>query len=45
VLGPSDRTIAFSFLFNGIAGKQWVARALADDLASAIVSDLYRAPQ
>lgn len=45
VLGPSDRAVAFSFLFNGIAGKQWVARALADDLATAIASELYRAPQ
>jgi D-alanyl-D-alanine carboxypeptidase/D-alanyl-D-alanine-endopeptidase (penicillin-binding protein 4) len=42
VLGPdSERAIAFSFLFNGIAGKQWVARALADDMAKAIVDDLY----
>jgi len=44
VLGPNDNAVAFSFLFNGIAGKQWVARALADDLALTIVSELYKAP-
>ena len=44
VLGPgSERAIAFSFLFNGIAGKQGAARALADDMARAIVDDLYGA--
>jgi serine-type D-Ala-D-Ala carboxypeptidase/endopeptidase (penicillin-binding protein 4) len=42
VLGPnSERAIAFSFLFNGIAGKQGAARALADDMAKAIVDELY----
>ncbi len=42
VLGktPSD-VIAFSFLMNGIAGKQWKARALADDMVRVIVDYLY----
>jgi D-alanyl-D-alanine carboxypeptidase/D-alanyl-D-alanine-endopeptidase (penicillin-binding protein 4) len=42
VLGktPND-AIAFSILVNGIAGKQWKARALADDLVRAIVTHLY----
>ncbi|MFT3922655.1 MAG: D-alanyl-D-alanine carboxypeptidase/D-alanyl-D-alanine-endopeptidase [Myxococcales bacterium] len=42
VLGKTpDQDLAFSFLMNGIAGKQWQARALADDLARALVSHLY----
>jgi D-alanyl-D-alanine carboxypeptidase/D-alanyl-D-alanine-endopeptidase (penicillin-binding protein 4) len=44
VLGPREHSIAFSFLFNGIAGKQGKARALADDLAKAIADELYAAP-
>jgi D-alanyl-D-alanine carboxypeptidase/D-alanyl-D-alanine-endopeptidase (penicillin-binding protein 4) len=44
VLGPHDRAIAFSFLFNGIAGKQGAARTLADDLAKAIGDALYASP-
>lgn len=32
VLGEPDRSIAFSFLANGIAGKQEEARKLADDI-------------
>jgi D-alanyl-D-alanine carboxypeptidase/D-alanyl-D-alanine-endopeptidase (penicillin-binding protein 4) len=44
VLGPnSERAVAFSFLFNGIAGKQGAARALADEMAKAIVDELYAA--
>jgi D-alanyl-D-alanine carboxypeptidase/D-alanyl-D-alanine-endopeptidase (penicillin-binding protein 4) len=44
VLGPTpDRALAFSFLFNGVSGKQWQARALADDLVRALVSYLYQA--
>ena len=42
VLGPTpDRAIAFSFLFNGVSGKQWQARALADDLVRALAQHLY----
>jgi D-alanyl-D-alanine carboxypeptidase/D-alanyl-D-alanine-endopeptidase (penicillin-binding protein 4) len=42
VLGPTpDHAIAFSFLFNGVRGKQWQARALADDLVRALVQHLY----
>jgi D-alanyl-D-alanine carboxypeptidase/D-alanyl-D-alanine-endopeptidase (penicillin-binding protein 4) len=42
VLGKRpDQDIAFSFLMNGVAGKQWQARALADDLAKAIALHLY----
>jgi D-alanyl-D-alanine carboxypeptidase len=44
VLGPNDHAIAFSFLFNGIAGKQSAARALADNLAKAIAEELYKQP-
>lgn len=42
VLGKEpERALAFSFLFNGIGGKQWQTRALADDLARALVEFLY----
>jgi D-alanyl-D-alanine carboxypeptidase/D-alanyl-D-alanine-endopeptidase (penicillin-binding protein 4) len=42
VLGPRpDQALAFSFLLNGVSGKQWQARALADDLARALVKYLY----
>ncbi len=42
VLGKSpDQDLAFSVLMNGIAGKQWLARALADDLVRAMVRHLY----
>ena len=40
----SDRSIAFSFLFNSIAGKQGAARALADNMAKAIAEELYKQP-
>lgn len=36
-----DEDVAFSILMNGIAGKQWLARALADDMVRAIVAHLY----
>lgn len=43
VLGPhGDRTYAFSFLANGIAGKIGQARHLADDIASALAEDLWK---
>ena len=46
VLGPRpDQTIAFSFLLNGVAGKQWKARALSDDLIRAIAAELYKAQE
>jgi serine-type D-Ala-D-Ala carboxypeptidase/endopeptidase (penicillin-binding protein 4) len=42
VLGPTgERDLAFSFLFNGIAGKQWMARDLADNMIRAIEAYLY----
>jgi D-alanyl-D-alanine carboxypeptidase/D-alanyl-D-alanine-endopeptidase (penicillin-binding protein 4) len=44
VLGPADHSVAFSFLFNGIAGKQGAARALADNMAKAIAEELYKQP-
>jgi D-alanyl-D-alanine carboxypeptidase/D-alanyl-D-alanine-endopeptidase (penicillin-binding protein 4) len=44
VLGPTpDRALAFSILLNGIGGKQWQARALADDLVRALAKHLYPA--
>lgn len=42
VLGPNERTLAFSVLTNGVAGKQWMARALADDIVRALVKYLYQ---
>jgi D-alanyl-D-alanine carboxypeptidase/D-alanyl-D-alanine-endopeptidase (penicillin-binding protein 4) len=44
VLGPHERAVAFSFLFNSIAGKQGAARTLADDLAKTIADALYATP-
>ncbi|MDB4985137.1 MAG: D-alanyl-D-alanine carboxypeptidase [Myxococcaceae bacterium] len=42
VLGPTgERALAFSFLFNGISGKQWMARDLADNMVRAMVAYLY----
>jgi serine-type D-Ala-D-Ala carboxypeptidase/endopeptidase (penicillin-binding protein 4) len=42
VLGPTpERALAFSFLVTGVAGKQWMARDLADNLVRALVSYLY----
>jgi D-alanyl-D-alanine carboxypeptidase/D-alanyl-D-alanine-endopeptidase (penicillin-binding protein 4) len=42
VLGKTpDQDLAFSFLMNGIAGKQWQARALADDLVRALAGHLH----
>ena len=42
VLGKTpDQDLAFSMLMNGIAGKQWLARALADDLVRALVRHLH----
>ncbi|MDB4974575.1 MAG: D-alanyl-D-alanine carboxypeptidase [Myxococcaceae bacterium] len=42
VLGPTgERALAFSFLFNGISGKQWLARDLADNMVRAMVAYLY----
>ena len=38
VLGEPDRSIAFSFLANGIAGKQQAARELADDIVRALAT-------
>jgi D-alanyl-D-alanine carboxypeptidase/D-alanyl-D-alanine-endopeptidase (penicillin-binding protein 4) len=36
VLGEPDRSVAFSFLANGIAGKQGEAKKLADNIVRAI---------
>jgi D-alanyl-D-alanine carboxypeptidase/D-alanyl-D-alanine-endopeptidase (penicillin-binding protein 4) len=42
VLGPKpEQAVVFSFLANGVSGKQWKARALADDMVRAIVEYLY----
>ena len=42
VLGPEpDRAVAFSFLANGIRGRQGEARRAADDLARAIATHLW----
>lgn len=36
VLGYPERSVAFSFLANGVAGKQQTARELADDIVRAL---------
>ena len=36
VLGEPERSVAFSFLANGIAGKQGDAKRLADDIVRAL---------
>jgi serine-type D-Ala-D-Ala carboxypeptidase/endopeptidase (penicillin-binding protein 4) len=42
VLGPrGEQALAFSFLVNGVSGKQWMARDLADNLVRALVGYLY----
>lgn len=42
VLGPTpDRALTFSFLVNGCAGKQWMARDLVDNMVRALVAYLY----
>jgi D-alanyl-D-alanine carboxypeptidase/D-alanyl-D-alanine-endopeptidase (penicillin-binding protein 4) len=42
VLGKTaEHDLVFSFLMNGIAGKQWLARALADDLVRALVASIW----
>jgi D-alanyl-D-alanine carboxypeptidase/D-alanyl-D-alanine-endopeptidase (penicillin-binding protein 4) len=38
VLGDADRSVAFSFLANGIAGRQGDARKLADDIVRALAN-------
>ncbi len=38
VLGEADRSVAFSFLANGIAGKQGKAKKLADDIVRALAN-------
>ncbi len=40
VTGP-EQTLTFSFLFNGVSGKQWLARDTADAMVRALVSYLY----
>ncbi|MBX3250818.1 MAG: D-alanyl-D-alanine carboxypeptidase/D-alanyl-D-alanine-endopeptidase [Myxococcales bacterium] len=47
VLGPPgeggrERVVTFSFLANGIRGRQGAARQLADEIVRAVASDLYR---
>ncbi len=42
VLGPNgERALAFSFLLNGVSGKQRLARDLADDMVRALVAFMY----
>lgn len=40
VLGDPERSIAFSFLANGVAGKQRAARELADDIVRVLADDV-----
>ena len=40
VLGDPERSIAFSFLANGVAGKQRAARELADDIVRVLAADV-----
>lgn len=40
VLGDPERSIAFSFLANGVAGKQREARELADNIVRALAADV-----
>jgi serine-type D-Ala-D-Ala carboxypeptidase/endopeptidase (penicillin-binding protein 4) len=42
VFGANNRTLAFSFLVNGCAGKQWLARNLVDDMVRAMAAHLWR---
>ena len=42
VLGEPGRSVAFSFLANGIAGKHGEAKRLADDIVRALAH--YAAP-
>jgi D-alanyl-D-alanine carboxypeptidase/D-alanyl-D-alanine-endopeptidase (penicillin-binding protein 4) len=42
VLGDPERSVAFSFLANGVAGKQMDAKKLADDIVRALAH--YAAP-
>jgi D-alanyl-D-alanine carboxypeptidase/D-alanyl-D-alanine-endopeptidase (penicillin-binding protein 4) len=42
VLGPTpQQDLVFSLLFNGVSGKQWLARDTADNMIRALVSYLY----
>ncbi|HEY6880819.1 MAG TPA: D-alanyl-D-alanine carboxypeptidase/D-alanyl-D-alanine-endopeptidase [Polyangiales bacterium] len=42
VLGPSpEHSLVFSFVFNGVSGKQWLARDTADSMVRALVAHLY----
>ena len=41
VLGPDDRVVRFSFLANGIRGRQGRSRQLADDIVRAVADELY----
>ncbi len=42
VLGPNGRTVRFSFLANGIRGRQGRSRQLADDIVRAVAVSLYQ---
>jgi D-alanyl-D-alanine carboxypeptidase/D-alanyl-D-alanine-endopeptidase (penicillin-binding protein 4) len=42
VFGDRDRSVAFSFLANGVAGRQRDAKELADDIVRALAN--YAAP-
>ncbi len=41
VLGPEERVVTFSFLGNGVRGRQGAARQLADAIVRAIADELY----
>ena len=45
VLGSPGRSLAFSFVANGVAGKQMAARRLADELVARLAEYAQRAPQ
>ena len=44
VLGDPERSVAFSFLANGIAGRQADTRALADDMVRILAEYVVRGP-
>ena len=41
VLGRNDRVVRFSFLANGVRGRQGLARRLADDIVREVADDLW----
>jgi D-alanyl-D-alanine carboxypeptidase/D-alanyl-D-alanine-endopeptidase (penicillin-binding protein 4) len=45
VLGEPGHSVAFSFLANGVAGRQTEARQLADDIVRALANYAVQAPK